>query len=484
MLLTGEVFNMVHVGFRRGHLIAYLPVVLALFAPATAFAAVGFGAPAALNTNADTDSGSDRYPQVTTDGAGNWVAVWVSNETLGGTLGSDWDILVSRSADNGANWTAPGTLNTNAATDSGYDYSPQVTTDGAGNWVAVWESVDTLGGTIGSDRDILVSRSTRNGASWTAPAPLNTNAATDSGYDYSPQVTTDGADNWVAVWWSEDTLGGTIGNDSDILVSRSTDNGVAWTAPAPLNGNAWRDLASDSLPQVTTDGVGNWVAVWTSYDTSGETVGLDFDILVSRSTDNGATWTAPAPLNTNAATDSGSDSGPQVTTDGAGNWVTVWYSYDTLGGTIGSDDDILVSRSTDNGVAWTDPAPLNTNAATDSGADYNPQVTTDGVGNWVAVWYSYDTLGGSIGSDEDIVVSRSTDNGAIWTAPAALNTNAATDSGADYNPQVTTDGAGNWVAVWSSSDTLGGTIGSDGDILVSTTTTATLPVELSEFAIE
>jgi len=45
-----------------------------------------------------------------------------------------------------------------------------------------------------------------------------------------------------------------------------------------------------------------------------------------------------------------------------------------------------------------------------------------------------------------------------WTGPAALNTNAATDSGNDYFSQVTTDGAGNWVAVWESHDSLGGCV--------------------------
>ena len=105
-----------------------------------------------------------------------------SNDTLGGTIGTDYDILVSRSTNNGATWTAPAALNTNAATDSGATH-PQVTTDGTGNWVAVWQSTDTLGGTIGTDGDILVSRSTNNGATWTAPAALNTNAATDSGDD-------------------------------------------------------------------------------------------------------------------------------------------------------------------------------------------------------------------------------------------------------------------------------------------------------------
>jgi hypothetical protein len=431
--------------------------------PAYAWTAVD-----ALNTNAASDSGYDGGSQVTTDGLGHWVAVWESNENLGGTIGTDWDILVSRSTNNGATWTAVAALNTNAAADSGTDDSPQVTTDGLGRWVAVWKSNDSLGGTIGEDNDILVSRSTDNGATWTAPVALNTNAATDSGYDTGPQVTSDGGSNWVAVWYSDDTLGGTIGTDFDILVSRSTDNGATWTAPAALNTNAAADSGTDDSPQVTTDGLGRWVAVWRSDDSLGDTIGTDWDILVSRSINNGASWTAPAALNTNAATDTGWDHEPQVTTDGLGHWVAVWKSNDSLGGTIGTDDDILVSRSTDNGATWTAPAPLNTNAATDAGHDGGPQVATDGLGGWVAVWESNDSLGGTIGTDGDILVSPSTDNGATWTAPAPLNTNAATDTGEDRYPQVTTDGLSRWAAAWRSNDSLGGTIGTDYDILYAT----------------
>ncbi|MEK7795269.1 MAG: sialidase family protein, partial [Candidatus Hydrogenedentota bacterium] len=158
----------------------YVALMLAalFFGAGTAHAVLGFGDPAALNTNAASDSGNDYHPQMTTDGLGNWVVVWESNDSLGGTIGFDNDILFSRSTDNGATWTAPAALNSNAATDSGIDYHPQVTTDGAGNWVTVWESDDDLGGTIGGDSDILFSRSTDNGATWTAPAALNSNAAT------------------------------------------------------------------------------------------------------------------------------------------------------------------------------------------------------------------------------------------------------------------------------------------------------------------
>ena len=307
----------------------------------------------------------------------------------------------------------PEALNTNAGSDSTADSSPQVTTDGAGNWVAVWISADTLGGTIGTDADIFVSRSADAGGTWTAPAPLNTNAGSDSGKDDCAQVTTDALGNWVAVWHSRDSLGGTIGTDSDILVSRSADAGVTWTAPAPLNANAGSDSGWDGWdlhPQVTTDGVGNWVAVWESNTTLGGTIGADNDILVSRSTNAGGTWTAPAPLNTNAASDSGPDWYPQVTTDGAGNWVAGWYSHDSLGRTIGTDDDILVSRSADAGGTWTDPAPLNTNAGSDSGNDRYLQVTTDGAGNWVAVWFSTDSLSGTIGTDNDILFATAFDD--------------------------------------------------------------------------
>ena len=199
------------------------------------------------------------------------------------------------------------------------------------------------------------------------------------------------------------------------------------------------------------------------------------------------TWSAPAALNTNATTDTGLDGfifgPPQVTTDGTGNWVAVWMSQENLGGTIGTDNDILVARSTDNGATWSAPAALNTNATTDAEADNFPQVTTDSAGNWVAVWTSFENVGGTIGTDADILVARSTNNGATWSAPTALNTNAATDTSSDHFPQVATDGAGNWVAVWDSGENLGGTIGSDLDILVATSAAAVGGiVELPEVA--
>lgn len=441
--------------------------VLFLFSSADVAAQATFSTTVPLNSNAATDTGEDFYPRMATDGAGNWVVAWESDDSLGGTIGIDCDVLVATSADNGLTWTTAMALNANAATDTGDEFDVHVATDGAGTWMATWESEDDLGGTIGTDVDILVATSVDNGSTWTAPIPVNTNAATNSGGDYVPTTISVGSGVWVVVWHSYDSLGSTIGLDGDILFARSTDDGANWTAPQLLNDNAATDTGDDEFVDVVTDGGANWVAVWDSWENLGG-AGTDFDIFVATSADFGMTWTTPRALNDNAATDSGEDFVPTLGRDAAGNWVAVWESTDSLGATIGTDCDILIARSTDNGANWTSPAPLNTNAMTDSGDDLCPHVAVDSLGNWVAVWDSTDDLGGTIGVDDDILSAHSTDSGVTWTTPQAANTTAATDSGGDFFPVIASTGTTTFLMIWFSDDTLGGTVGFDNDIFTAT----------------
>lgn len=421
---------------------------------------------AVLNTNAATDSGSDIFPQIATDGAGDWVSIWQSSENLGGTIGTDFDILTARSSDGGQTWTAPAVLNTNAISDSAQDDLPGLATDGAGNWITTWRSNDSLGGTIGTDWDILFTRSTNNGATWSPPAALNSYAATDSGTDDRPVIASDG-DIFLVAWGSND---GSLGPDYDIRVSRSTDGGVTWSTSTPLNSGANLDSANDEHPFLAPDGSGSWVAVWES---NASALGGDGDILTARSSNGGVTWTAPVPLNSNASTDTGKDAWPRIKTDGLGTWVAAWESNENLGGTIGTDRDILFARSTNSGATWTAPAALNSNAATDTGDDANPDVTNDHAGNWTVVWDSQDATGG-IGTDNDILTSGSIDAGVTWTNSAPLNSNASTDTGGDYNPRIATKPAGPSVVVWHSDENLNGTAGTDWDVFFS----ATLPLDI------
>jgi Neuraminidase (sialidase) len=319
----------------------------------------------------------------------------------------------------------------------------------------------------------LVALAAPTGAAAITPLPaavLNSHATTDSDEDYSPQVATDGNGNWVAIWYSEHDLGGTLGTDGDILVSRSSDNGATWTSAAPLHSHFENDSGSDVHFALTpTQTAGSWLVVWRSnddLDDLGPSIGTDNDVLASRSTDNGATWSAPEPVNNDAGSDTGGDGwGINMATDGAGTVVVTWSSGKNVGGTIGTDQDIIFTRSTDNGANWSDLAELNTNADSDSGADqvYAP-VATDGAGNWVAAWTSTEDLESTGDDDFDIFVARSSDGGASWTSPEYLHADFKTDGRSEqFFGSLTTDGAGTWVVVWMSQSHWGYPIDTDSE---------------------
>ena len=234
---------------------------------------------------------------------------------------------------------------------------------------------------------------------------------------------------------------GRTGNDRDVFVARSIDGGVTWTAPAAVAANAGSDRGTDQRPQIATDRAGQWLIVWASNDTLGGTKGNDFDVLVARSSNGGATWTAPAPLNGNATTDHGLDDRPQIATDGHGTWVAAWVSDENLGGVLGTDLDVLTARSTDGGVdlerarrrSTATPRPT---PATTAPRRSRPTATAHGSRSGNPTTRS----AARIGSDYDILMAHSLDGGAHWSAPHALDPEAATDTRRDVAPQLATDG--------------------------------------------
>ena len=430
--------------------------------PAHAQLGVPMTTPAPLNLTAAIDDGGDRRVDLATDGEGHWVAVWESNYNLGGLIGGDYDLFTSRSADNGMTWSQPIALNTNANDDSiHFDRNARITVDKKGNWIACWECSAPIGGT-GTDVDCMYALSADFGATWSAPKPLNINAAVDEYNDLDPVIKTDGNGVWVAVWRTLDTLSSSIGPDAELLTARSIDNGLTWSWPIPLNSNAAVDSAQDIRPQLLTNGTGVWLCAWQV----NEMVSVDYDIVFSRSIDGGQSWSPITLLNSSAQNDGSANDGEvRLAVTSAGHFIAIWSSSATLGGTIGADADILISRSTDLGQTWSPVAPLNGNAATDSGDDLMPTIAADANGELVAAWHSNDTLSGTIGSDNDVLIARSSDGGLSWSPPKPANINAGRDSGLDEQPIIATGQHGAWIIAWNTRDSLGGTIGTEGDVL-------------------
>jgi len=397
--------------------------------------------PDLMNSDATVDATHDTSPEIATDGDGTWIAAWqgggdsylISTDngqtwlalngisvTTGGlfqfvlqprvimygnervgivsygrTDDLDWDICYVYSADNGATWSDPIMINDYGSTDSSNDISSDVAADNNGTVVVTWHSKEDLNGRAGTDIDIFYSRSTDHGATWSASAVLNSYGTTDSAWEYDPVIATDGYGNFMVAWETAYDLNGTIGTDRDIVASASTDYGATWSDPAPLN--AALEYNADSSVQIHPYGIGKWMAVWEH----GAFSPTRKEVVVARSEDNGATWTSPIVVESNAGLYYNGTDNVHFDTDGDGTWVVVWEPTSDLSGENFVEKDIYYSISTDNGDTWTIGAPIDVNAGADTGDDENPDVVSDGMGNWILSWESDEDLAGA-GTDNDI----------------------------------------------------------------------------------
>jgi len=381
---------------------------------------------------------ADRDAEVETDGNGTWLAVW--SQGPGGGLGiTGFAPVFVRSVDDGITWSAPALLRPEAADDASPS-APGIATDGQGKWLVVWGT---------NLFEMQMTESFDNGQSWGTPRVLVSASYLHGG----PSAGTDGSGTWVVTWQSLDSLGGTIDEEGDILFSRSVDDGATWSAPAPVNTDAAGDFHTDAGVRLATGGSGTWVAVWSSYAQA----------WYARSADNGATWSARTTF---GHVGLGGPSSPDVATDGDGNWTAVW-SVD--GGFPQSGLDIWVSHSQDDGLTWTAESRLHPYMSNDRGDHEVPRIAAQGGGLWTAVWTSGDDLGGTKGRDTDTAVSTSRDNGTTWSAPAAVSTHSRRDGeDFDFDPGLASSPTGNTVVAWHSNSSLGGTIGTDFDILFAT----------------
>ena len=290
-----------------------------------------WSSPAAIDAGASSDSGTDdRVNMAYEDGV--FVALWQSDDGAGGP---DFEIKLSRSTDGGLSWSSPTTLTSNSADDT----FPTIASDGLGNWVAVWESDEAL---VGGDGDLFVSRSTDAALSWSTPVILNSNALSDSGEDLRPRLATDGFGAWLLVWDSNEDLGGALGSDRDVLFSRSTDAGLTWSAPTAIDfATASTDTGNELNPDLATDGTGSWAVVWETDEDLGGTVGTDWDLVVSRSVDEGLNWSAGVVLNSEAETDLGGNYFPRIASQPGGSATVSWHSDDNTNNAVGTDWDVF-----------------------------------------------------------------------------------------------------------------------------------------------
>jgi hypothetical protein len=231
------------------------------------------------------------------------------------------DVLLKRSTNNGATFSAVKNLSNGGGVDA---LGPELAATGA-NLYASWSDFNNSTGSY----DVFFARSTNSGGAFSAKLNLSNNAGTSG----APQVAFSGA--FVFVTWQDDTPG-----NNDILMKRSINNGGSFQGVKNLSNNA----GSSVNPQVATSGP-NVFFTWND-NTPGNN-----DIFLRRSTNNGGTLQPLVQISNNA----GASEFPQVTTVGANVYI-IWQ--DNTPGNY----DIIDRRSHNNGATWQPTQNLSTNA--------------------------------------------------------------------------------------------------------------------------
>jgi hypothetical protein len=408
--------------------------------------------PRLLNSNGASDTFADDSPWVHYDPSRRLLVAYRTTDPVDG----DSDIYFTKSRDFGATWTPAVPAVGNFSIDASDERDP-VLVSNVGSILLYASDRNQVAG----EHDIAWGATSGEPSLFSFNGSVNSDATGDPGDDRLPCAAS-GANAVVCIWQR------TIGTDVDLCLSRKPHAGSLWSAVEFLDPSHALVVGQDRHPRVATDGSGKWVAVWDSTKALDGSADGDPDILFSRSTNDGQSWSSPALLNSTATTDGNdADLFPVVAADPTtGNFVVAWISNHSLGGTIGTDNDILWSHSTDGGASWSPAAALNTDAGTDHlGTESNdtfPDLAGDDRGHFVAVWQHGDFPQ----TEADIRGARLDGLGTTWTDPIPVNTNGATDSGADFQPRIAGDDRGHWGVAWPSLDDLGGTVGTDFDLFV------------------
>jgi hypothetical protein len=221
--------------------------------------------------------------------------------------------------------------------------------------------------------------------------------------------------NHLVVAWQQDRL--SDGGARGLATAVSVDGGATWSTPAasPFTQCAGGDFARASDPWVAVNG-STVLQIGIAFTGAALAVGARSAVLVSRSTDGGASWGPAISLIDDDSTRFFNDK-ESLTIDATdpNHVYAVWDRLDP------SERGVtLLARSTDGGVNWSPAVPI-----------YDPGTARQTIGNVAvttpdgAVHVFFTELGPAAGNpaviEGNLAVIRSTDKGVTWSAPTRIS---------------------------------------------------------------
>ena len=240
-------------------------------------------------------------------------------------------------------------------------------------------------------------------------------------------------------------------------VSHSTDGGNNWTqvqAGTPPGG--WDILDKNHMwidNSPTSPYEGNLYNAWTAFGNANEN-----DIEIVHSSDGGLTWSSH--LNISSAVNAGShNQGVNLQTGPNGEVYAIWAIYD---GWPQDEKAIGFAKSTDGGQTFATATRIidNIRGIRNSGVGKSMRVNSFPVmavdisnggfsGNIYVVWCNIGIPGTNTGSDADVYMIRSEDEGSTWSTPIKINQDPSGQGKKHYMPWITCDPeTGTLSAIW------------------------------------
>ncbi len=259
------------------------------------------------------------------------------------------------STDNGVTWSSTFTVVADANVDKnliGTDGSPS--SPYFGNTYMAWTRFS------GSLADGRVARTTNGGVSWDPPIVLNSTPAGHFAQGHDVAVAPNGN---VFVCWSAGITTSPFTEDF-IGIAKSTNGGLNYVATEnafDVNGmrsssfNGW-GIRVPGFPRIDIDKSGGSRNGWI-YIVTGQVnlapAGSDADVIINRSTDNGATWSSGIRVNQDALNNGKVQFFPVINVDDAGGLNVIYYDNRNFPSS-GDSCSVYMSRSVDGGNTWTD----------------------------------------------------------------------------------------------------------------------------------
>lgn len=324
---------------------------------------------------------------------------------------------LARSADGGASWQAvpvgPGGASTLPTVTNGSVYGdPDVKYDPTRDqfyYTSIFvRPSDGLQGLC-----IAVSNSGANaGSTWSNPIQITPSFVSNNAAD-KPFMDVNTVTGRIIVTWTNFSNIGTV----SIRRATSDDGGTTWSSQVTIATASGTTGLQASIPRFlpgATNATSTVYVAWSVMGTATRNIGM------SRSTDGGATWSAPVNLDNTTFTDEDQilgvdrvNSSPAMAIDYSTGQVYVVYRRNNAQG----QGDVALRTLTGSPVGGT-PVMIDSNPVNDR-QQFLPWVTVDQSNGRVHVlWYDQDH--DATGDVTELMHTYSTDHGTTWSPPTPL----------------------------------------------------------------